>query len=99
MWHIPARISDTVRLFNNELHEKLGRLQQRAPTEVPKSDSQPGEHRFSKAQRETISRAPALRERGVLPLWKNKAFLRRILQGENPCREVWRADLGIMAEM
>lgn len=33
-WHILARISDTVRLFNNELHEKLGRLQQRTPTEV-----------------------------------------------------------------
>ena len=74
MWHILVRVSDTVRLFNNELHEKLGRLQQKSSDGGFQSDSQPGEPRFSKAQRETTSRAPALRESRVLPLWKNKAF-------------------------
>lgn len=40
-----------------------------------------------------------LRERRVLPLWKNKIFLRRLPQGENPRGELWRVVLGSLAEM
>lgn len=40
-----------------------------------------------------------LRESRVLPLWKNRIFLRRLPQGENPHRELWRVVLQSLAEM